>query len=317
MKDIVLFYGSANPSLAVAIARHLEVPMGALFAHRFPDGEVSVRLLESVRGKEVFVVQSTSPPADEHLMELIMLLDACRREAPASITAIVPYFGYSRSDKRRGGREPIGARVVADMLQNVGVDRLITMDLHAPQVEGFFRIPVQTLTAARQFYDVLGTQLDPDVIVVAPDPGRVEMAARFAQELDTSVAVLYKHRDCGSRTHLTRVIGDVANRPCLIVDDMISTGETVERAIVALREAGARAPYTVAATHGLLLEGSQNKLSGVDALYVTDSISLKTPHWPQLHVVSIARDIAETISQLVGEEESATIPSLKDFVPVP
>lgn len=315
MKDIVLFCGSANPSLSVAIAKHLGLPVGALFAHRFPDGEVSVRLLDAVCNKDVFIVQSTSPPVNEHVMELLLLVDACRREAAASITAIVPYFGYSRSDKRRGGREPIGARMVADMLQNAGVNRLVTMDLHAPQIEGFFRIPVHSLTATHFLEEGLRSQLEPDVIVVAPDAGRVTLATQFAQELDTSMAVLYRHRERGRKTHLTRIIGDVRDRPCLIVDDMISTGGTIARAMTALRQAGARSPFTVAATHPLLLEGSRRKLQDVDALYVTDSIPVSAPDWPQLHVVSIASEIAAIVEHITDVVELPSI-THPDFVPL-
>jgi ribose-phosphate pyrophosphokinase len=300
MANFILLAGTANPGLANAIAFQLGVPLGACVTERFPDGEVAVQLLESVDGKTVFIVQSTSPPVNDHLVELLAFADACRRAAASQIVAIVPYFGYARSDKRHGRREPISASMVADLIQVVGIDRVITLDLHAPQIEGFFRIPVDSLTAVPTFCEALRDRLPPDLVVVSPDIGRLEMATHYAQQLNTSAIVLHKQRKSGTETEVTRVIGDVRDRPCLIIDDMISTGGTIARGIEALLNAGARAEMTVAATHGLFVKDARAKLAheSIRAIFVTDSVSPSDLDWPQLHVVSIAPLLATAIRRL-------------------
>lgn len=171
MEHFILFAGTANPGLATAIAQHLNIQLGECVSEQFPDGEVTVRLLESVRQKSVFLIQSTSPPVNDRLVELLAFADACRRAAAARITAIIPYFGYARSDKRHGRREPIAASMVAQVLEAVGIDRVVTLDLHAPQIEGFFRIPVDSLTAVPTLCEALRDRLPPDVVVVSPDTG--------------------------------------------------------------------------------------------------------------------------------------------------
>lgn len=299
MDNFILFAGTANPKLAQAIARELHVPLGACVSDRFPDGEVAVELQESVRQKSVFIVQSTSPPVNDHLVELLAFADACRRAAAKRITAIVPYFGYARSDKRHERSQPITASMVADLFQAVEINHVVTLDLHTPQIEGFFRIPVDSLTAVPTLERVLHQQLPPDVVVVSPDTGRVQMATKYAQKLDSSVVVLHKQRKSGSETEVIRIVGDVRDRPCLIVDDMISTGGTIQRSIEALLKAGARPEMTIAATHGLFVENARAKLShpSVQAIFVTDSISPPETDWPQLQIVSIAPLIAAAIQR--------------------
>jgi ribose-phosphate pyrophosphokinase len=297
MTNFMLFSGTANPALANAIAQDLGVPLGACTTERFPDGEVAVQLLESVRQRAVFIVQSTSLPVNDHLIELLAFADACRRAAASHITAIVPYFAYARSDKRHGRREPISASMVADLMQVVGINQVIMLDLHTPQIEGFFRIPVDSLTAVPTFCDVLRHHLPPDIVVVSPDTGRVQMATHYAQRLDTSVIVLHKQRKSSTETEVTRVIGDVRDRPCLIIDDMISTGGTLARSIEALLHAGARPEITIAATHGLFVKDARAKLSheSIKAIFVTDSIAPKDTDWELLRVVSIAPLFATAI----------------------
>src|SRR5882724_11767154 len=241
-----IFAGTANAALAASIARQLGVGLGACGIERFPDGEVAVRLLEPVRRKEVFLVQPTSPPVNDNLVELLALADACRRAAAARITAIVPYFGYGRADKRHGRREPITGRVVADLLEAVGIAHVVTIDLHTPQVEGFFHAPVDTLTAVPTLCRALRDRLPPDLVVVSPDAGRVSLATHYAQCLRTPVIVLHKRRESGAQTAVTHVVGDVAGRACLIVDDIISTGGTVAASVTALLQAGARPEMIVA-----------------------------------------------------------------------
>jgi ribose-phosphate pyrophosphokinase len=295
--------GTANPVLAAAIARELGMQVGACALDRYPDGEVFVQLLEPVRRKEVFLVQPTSPPVNDHLVELLALADACRRAAAARITAIVPYFGYARADKRHGRREPITGRVVADLLQTIGVAHVVTVDLHTPQIEGFFHTPVDSLTAVPTLCRALHKRLPPDVVVVSPDVGRAGMAALYAQCLGAPVIVLHKRRQSGAETEVTHVVGDVSSRACLIVDDIISTGSTVAQSVEALLRAGALPKILVAGTHGLLLPGARRKLShpAVREVFVTDTVHVSEPDWPRLHVVSIAPLIAGALERFLAD----------------
>jgi ribose-phosphate pyrophosphokinase len=297
MNNLVIFFGTANPKLAKAIAQELGLSLGNCSVEEFPDGEIGVQLLEPVRQKTVLLIQSTSPPVNDRLMELLALADACRRAAAERIIAIVPYFGYARADKRHGHREPITASVVAELLQVVGIDQVITLDLHAPQIEGFFRIPVDSLTAVPILCEAVRSLLPPEVVVVSPDTGRVQMASQYAQKLDTEVAVLHKQRRSSTETEVTRVVGEVRDRPCLIIDDMISTGGTIAKSIEALLDAGARPEITIAATHGLFLKDARAKLSheAVKAVLVTDTVMPRYTNWLQLQVVSVAPLIAEAI----------------------
>ncbi len=306
MSKYILLAGRANPALAKEIAKELGICEGAVALKRFPDGESAVQLLEPVLRKWVFLVQPTSPPVNEHLVELLALVDACRRAGAERIIAIVPYFGYSRSDKRHGRWEPITASMVAELLQVVGVAHLITFDLHASQIEGFFRIPVDSLTAVPRLYQAMRQQLPPSVVVVSPDTGRVKMASQYAQLFDTEVVVLHKQRISGTKTEVTRVVGDVRSRPCLIVDDMISTGGTIAKSVEALLQAGAAREIYVAATHGLLVGEARAQLSHecIKALWITNTISPPATNWPQLQVVSVAPLIAETIEQLTKVDEA-------------
>jgi ribose-phosphate pyrophosphokinase len=302
-REFTIFSGTANAALAAAIARELGVPLGACVVDRFPDGEVAVQLLEPVRRKEVFLVQPTSPPVNDGLVELLALADACRRAAAARITAIVPYFGYARADKRHGRREPITARVAADVLETVGIAHLVTLDLHTPQIEGFFHIPVDSLTAVPTLCRELRDRLPPDPVVVSPDVGRMAMATEYARCFGVPVIVLHKRRESGTEAEVTHIVGDVASRTCLIVDDMISTGGTVAESIAALLEAGARPEIIVAATHGLLLPGARAKLDqpAVREVVVTDTVAVADRNWPQLRVVSIAPLIAGALERFLAD----------------
>ena len=300
MRKYIFLAGRANPALAKEIATELGICEGAVALKRFPDGETAVQLLESVRQQWVFLLQPTSPPVNEHLLELLTLVDACRRAGAERIIAIVPYFGYSRSDKRHGRWEPITASMVAELLQVVGVAQLITFDLHASQIEGFFHIPVDSLTAVPILYQALAKQLPADVVVVSPDTGRVMMASQYAQLLHTEVVVLHKQRISGTETEVTQVVGEVRSRPCLIVDDMISTGGTIAKSVKALLEAGAAPEIYVAATHGLFVGEARNQLGHdcIKALWITNTISPPASNWHQLQVVSVAPLIADAIEQL-------------------
>jgi ribose-phosphate pyrophosphokinase len=300
-REFIIFAGTANPELAAAIAADLGVLLSACAIDRFPDGETSVQLLESVRREEVFLVQPLSPPVNDHLVELLALADACRRAAAARITAVVPYLGYARSDKRHGRREPITGRMVADVMEAVGVHHVVTVDLHAPQIEGFFGIPVDTLTAVPHLSTYLRDEVPPGVVVVAPDAGALRMATDYAHRLNGTVAVLHKRRQSGTGTHVTHLVGDVSGKTCLIVDDMISTGGTLASSIEALLKAGARPELTIAATHGLLLAGARQKLmdQAVKQVLVTDTVAGAPKDWPRLRVISIAPVIAGALKRLL------------------
>jgi ribose-phosphate pyrophosphokinase len=306
MNDSVLFAGSAHPQLAAAIAQGLGMEPGQCFVERFPDGETTVQLLETVRRKEVLLVQPTSPPVNDHLVELLAFIDTCRRSSAARITAIIPYFGYARADKRHGRREPVTASMVTTLLQAMGVDQVVTVDLHAPQIEGFFHVPVDNLTAVPTLCAGMETCLPAETVVVSPDAGRVKMATRYAGHLDMPMAVLHKQRQSGSQTAVTHLVGDVQDRPCLIIDDMIATGGTLAESITALLDAGARPQIWVAATHGLLLEGARDNLSheAIQGVYVTDTMAQEGQNdWPRLQVVSIAPLIAEAIQRFLVHDQ--------------
>ena len=303
-QEFILFAGTANPALAAAIAAELGIRPGASTVERFPDGELAVRLDEPVRRREVFVVQPTAPPVNDHLVELLAFADACRRSNAARITGVLPYFGYARSDKRHARREPITASLIARLMEAAGVDHVVTLDLHAAQIEGFFHIPVDSLTAVPTICRALRERLPAGVVVVSPDTGRVPMATEYAHRLGTSVVVLHKRRASGTETDVTHVVGDVRDRPCLVIDDMISTGGTIARAVEALVAAGARPEIVVAATHGLFVGEARAKLNheAIREVFVTDSMALNDPSWPHLHVVSVAPLIAGAIRRLLGDQ---------------
>jgi ribose-phosphate pyrophosphokinase len=302
-EDFRIFAGSANPALAAAIARTLNVDLGGAVIDRFPDGEVAVQLTETVRRKHVLIVQSTAPPVNDHLVELLVFADACRRAAAERITAVVPYFGYARADKRHGRREPITARVVADVLQTVGIAHVVTMDLHTPQIEGFFHAPVDTLTAVPILCDALRDRLPSDVVVVSPDRGRVSLATSYAQCLGAEVVVMHKRRDDATHTQVTHMVGEVSGRACLIVDDMISTGGTMAHSVNTLLARGARPEMYVAATHGLLVSDACARLDtpAVRAIFVTDTIEMSDQNCAKLQVVSIAGLVASALQRFLED----------------
>jgi ribose-phosphate pyrophosphokinase len=307
--EIVVLSGTANPRLGAAIAHELGVPLGVCEIERFPDGEVTVRLLERVRRREVFLIQPTAPPVNDHLIELLALADACRRAAAARLTALVPYFGYGRADRRSGRREPITGRVVADLLEVVGIQHVITVDLHTPQIEGFFHAAVDTLTAAPTISNALRGRLPRDLVVVSPDSGRVPLATHYAQCLGAQVVVLHKRRESGTETVVTHVVGEVEGRPCLVVDDMITTGGTVLESVKALLAAGARPDIRIAATHGLLLPGARQNLdqTGAREVYITDTVRPAEPDWARLKVISVAPLMAEAVTRSLADAPAAEL----------
>ena len=302
-EDVILFGGTANPELAGAVARELGVELAPCAVERFPDGELTVRLGRSVRRREVFILQATAPPVNDHLMELLAFADACRRAAATRVTAVVPYFGYARSDKREGKREPVTASLVAALMETAGVGQVITVDIHSAQMEGFFRIPMDTLSAVPLLCDALRGRLPEGTTVVSPDAGRVKTASEFAERLGLPLAVLNKHRESGTRTRVTHIVGDVRGRACLIVDDMISTGGTIVESAEALRGAGASGPIIVAATHGLLMGDARDRMAvhGVEEIVLTDSVPPRDAGGIRLRTVTLAPLLASGIRRAAGE----------------
>lgn len=304
--DYVLIAGTASGELARAIAAEAGLALAACAIERFPDGEISVEIGDSVRRREVVLIQSTSPPVNDHLVELALLADACRRAAAAHITAIVPYFGYARSDRRQGRRSPVSARAAADLLEGAGIGHLVTVDVHAPQIEGFFRIPTDDVSALGPLTDALGS-VEPGTVIVAPDPGAVRRARNVSRRLACPVALCLKQRLSGAEVEVTGVVGDVAGRSCVVVDDMISTGGTVVESARALRAAGARDVSAVLATHGVFAPQAVERLAGagIGRIIVTDTVA-PAPGPPastaRIDRVPVAHLLANVIQRLESGE---------------
>ena len=299
MSGLVIIPGSAHAGLAADIGPLVGAPVVPVQVDRFPDGELSVRLLEAVRGRAAVIVQPTGPPVDTHLVELLALADACRRAAADRVIAVTPYFGYARGDRRHGRREPIMASLAARLIEAAGVTHLIALDLHAPQIEGFFHIPVDDLSPFGVLLEAVRPSLPDDVVVVSPDLGRLALATRVADELHTDAAVVHKRWLSGAESRPLQVIGDVRDRGCLIVDDMITTGGTIAGCVDALLRAGARAEILVAATHGLFASGAEDRLRlpAIRGVWVTDTLPHAGVGMPRT-VVPIAPLIAEAVRRL-------------------
>jgi ribose-phosphate pyrophosphokinase len=295
--EFVIVSGSVNQQLAMATAQSLGAEIGKCNVERFPDTEVSVRLDEPVRERRVFIIQSSSPSVDQHVMEVFAIADACRRAAALGITWLAPYFGYARSDKRRGRRTAVMGRLVADFAAHAGIDHVIAVDLHSQQVEGFFHVPVENLTSVFAIAEALKPDLKPGSVIVSPDTGRVKMASTYASRLGCPVAVFHKERLNGTKTAVNRVVGEVRGRPCVIIDDMISTGGTINNAIEALIRAGAAGHFIVVASHAVFAPESRKTLNhpAIEKIIVSDSIPVSPDEWPQVKVVSLAPILAGAI----------------------
>lgn len=305
--DMKIFAGNATPELAKKIAERLYMNLGDAKVGSFSDGEISVEITENVRGADVFIIQSTCAPTNNNLMELIVMVDALRRASAGRITAVIPYFGYARQDRRvRSARVPITAKVVADFLSSVGVDRVLTVDLHAEQIQGFFDVPVDNVFGSPILLeDMLSKNLD-NPIVVSPDIGGVVRARAVAKMLnDTDLAIIDKRRPKANVSQVMHIIGDVSGRDCIIVDDMIDTGGTLCKAAEALKEHGARRVYAYA-THPVLsgnaLENIKNSV--IDEMIVTDSIPLsdEIKALPNVRQLSLSGMLSEAIRRVSNEE---------------
>jgi len=302
--DLTLLAGSANMPLAQAIAEELGLVLWPAETSRFPDGEAHVQLGATVRDRDVYLVQPTCPPVDGNWIELLLFADACRRAGADRLTAVIPYFGYARQDRRAKGREAIAARVVSDLLGAVRVDRVVALDLHSPSIEGFLPVPLEHLTAVPTIAAALQEERLQDAIIVSPDLGAAKLAERYARILEAPVAVVQKTRLGPAEVKATDVMGDVRDRSPIIVDDMISTGGTIAAAIEALLNAGSRKTFTVAATHGLFVGECLRKFAElpIRRLIVTDSIPAAGVARPELaervERVGIAPLLAEAILRL-------------------
>jgi len=309
--DMMVFTGNANPKLAQDVAKHLHIHLGRATVGRFSDGEVMVELLENVRGKDVFVLQSTCAPTNDSLMEVMVMVDALKRASAGRITAALPYFGYARQDRRpRSARVAITAKVVADMLTGAGVDRVLTMDLHSDQIQGFFDIPVDNIYASPILLSDVWKCNYPNLIVVSPDVGGVVRARALAKQLDADLAIIDKRRPKPNVAKVMNIIGDVAGRTCIIMDDMVDTANTLCEAANALKEKGA-ARVLAYCTHPVLSGPAIERIekSALDELVVTDTIPLSEAgrNCKRIRQLSVAELLAETIRRISNEESVSSL----------
>ena len=305
--DFLVFTGNANPALAAEIASHLNISLGAADVGRFSDGEVTVEIKQNVRARDVFVVQSTCAPTNENLMELLIMVDALKRSSAERISAVIPYFGYARQDRRpRSTRVPISAKVVANMLQAVGVASVLTMDLHADQIQGFFDIPVDNIYASPVLLGDLRQKNYDDLLVVSPDVGGVVRARALAKQLGCDLAIIDKRRPKANVSEVMHVIGDIEGRNCVIMDDMIDTAGTLVKAAEVLKERGAKKVYAYC-THPIFSGPAIERIAkgtALDEVVVTNTIPLSdaAAQCPKIRQVSVAPLIAQTIGRIARGE---------------
>jgi len=310
--QLEIFTGNSNPALAREVAEHLEVKLGQVEVGRFPDGEVMVEVRENVRGGDCFVIQSTCSPPNENLMELLLLMDALRRASAKRITAVIPYFGYARQDRKVAPRVPISAKLVADLITTSGAQRVLTVDLHAGQIQGFFNIPVDNLYAMPVLVQYLRQRLDGRrVTVVSPDAGGVERARAFARRLNADLAIIDKRRQRASEVAEMRLVGEVRDSTALLIDDMIDTAGTITEAAKVILAAGA-AEVMACATHPILSDPACERLnrSAIGELVTTNSIPLSSKaqaELPRVKVLSVGGLIAEAVRRIHNEESVSSL----------
>ena len=296
MDDFIIFAGNSNPDLADKICKYLNVSLGGAKVKTFSDGEIQIEIDENVRLKDVFIIQSTCSPVNDNLVELLLMIDACNRSSAKRITAVIPYYGYARQDKKVAPRVPISAKLVADLLTVAGTKRVITMDLHAGQIQGYFNIPVDNLFAAPVIIEYIKDNLMDDLVIVSPDAGGVERARAFAKRLDADLAIIDKRRSAPNQAQAMAVVGDVQDKVAIILDDMVDTAGTLTEASDALKNAGAREVHASCA-HPVLSGPAIERINSscLKSLVVTDTIPLNT------HTKRCKKLKVLTISELVGE----------------
>ncbi len=307
MSKLKIFSGTANVNLAEEMCDYLSIPLGTVKLKRFSDGEVNFQILENVRGADVFIVQPTAPPVNENLMELLIMIDAFKRASAQRITAVIPYYGYARQDRKDRPRVPLSSKLVGDLLTSAGAQRLLTMDLHAGQIQGFFNIPVDHLFPMPIFLDHIRNLEVEDLMVISPDAGGVEKARAYAKRLDTSLAIIDKRRLTENEAEVMHIVGDVKDRNVIIIDDMIDTVGTLVRATEALVREGARRVFS-AATHAVLSGPAVQRISdsSFESVFVTNTIPLtEEKQVPKIKVVSVAGLLGEAIKS-IHEETSVS-----------
>jgi ribose-phosphate pyrophosphokinase len=309
MDDLKVFTGNANRPLAEKICQYLQIPLGNAVVGTFSDGEISVEFQENVRGKDVYVVQPTSMPCNEHLLELLIMMDALKRASARCITAVVPYYAYARQDRKTAPRTPISAKLVADLITTAGANRMITMDLHTGQIQGFFNIPVDHLYAAPVTLEYIRQKFAADMVMVSPDAGGVERARAFAKRLNTSLAIIDKRREATAIKAMT-LIGNVWGKEAIILDDMVTTGATVTLASDLLMRHGARAVHACV-THPVMAPNALSKLQGsmVQTLAVTDTIPLvpEAAALDKIRVLSVAPLLGEAIKRIHNQDSVSSL----------
>ena len=309
-KELKIFSGNANPALAQEICSHLSVPLAKATVKTFSDGEIMVEINENVRGRDVFVVQSTCQPANENLIELLVMIDALKRASAARITAVIPYFGYARQDRKVAPRTPITSKLVADLITTAGAQRVLCIDLHAGQIQGFFNIPVDHLYAAPVVLEDIKARFPGDLVVVSPDAGGTERARAFAKRLNAGLAIIDKRRSAANVSEVMHIIGDVEGQPCIIVDDMIDTAGTLCQAAAALKAHGAGDVYATA-THAVLSGPALERIneSCLKEVLVCNTIPTeeKTKECSRLRIVSVANLLAESIRRIHGDESVSSL----------
>jgi ribose-phosphate pyrophosphokinase len=307
--ELKIFNGTANSALTLEICQHLNCKLGESSITRFSDGEIYFQILENVRGADVFIVQPTCPPVDSNLLELLLMIDAFKRSSAKRITAVIPYFGYARQDRKDKPRVPISSKVVSDMIVVAGTDRLLTMDLHAPQIQGFFSIPVDHLFSAPVLVEYFQKLTLPNLTVVSPDAGGVERARAFAKRLNAELAMVNKRRTEANVAQVMNVIGDVKGRTCLVVDDIIDTAGTLVKTVDALLEGGATKVYATC-THPVLSGPAVERINGsrLEEVVVTNTIPLHTEakKCKKIRVLSVGKLLAQAV-QSIHDETSVSV----------
>lgn len=306
LNNIRVFTGNSNPALARKICNYLDIPLGDSYAGRFPDGEIDIKINEDIRGADVFLVQSVCPPVNENLVELLILIDCARRASAARVTAVIPYYGYARKDRKDEGRVPITAKLVANLITEAGIDRVLAMDLHAAQIQGFFDIPVDHLYAFPVLAEHYRSMEVPDTVVVSPDVGGIKIAKAYSKKLNIRMAVVDKRRVGPEETEIGFVIGDVKGKNVIMIDDIIATGGSIVQAANVLKEKGARDIY-VGTTHAVLCGSASQKLASapIKEVAVTDTIPLDDrakPLGDRITVLSIAELLGEAIRRIHTNE---------------
>ncbi len=310
VQSMKLFCGNANVPLAQSVASYLDVELGRAEVGTFSDGECSIEIGENVRGMDCFIIQPISAPANTHLMELLIMTDALRRSSARRITAVVPYYGYARQDRKVKPRVPITAKLIADLITVAGIDRLLCMDLHAGQIQGFFNMPVDNLFAKPLLLEAIRKRISGDLTIISPDAGGVERARAYAKRLDASLAIIDKRREVANVAQVMHIIGEVKDKTCVIVDDMVDTAGTLCNAAKSLMDAGATGVYA-AITHAILSGPALKRIneSPLEEMIVTDTIPLRpeAQDCGTLHVVSVAKLLGEAIRRITNEESVSSL----------